>query len=352
MSFLSTVKQEVKGLSPAYFALVMATGIVSLGANMLGFPTVSEMLFWANNVVFAILLLLLLSRILFFYKRFIADLTSFKKAAGFFSLVAGTCILGVQYVQQKQSFAPASVLFWFGLGTWVLLIYAFFLMTATKSDKPSLKKGISGVWLLIVVATQSIAILGTLLTRHLPFPPEQVLFFTLSMWLLGLMLYVILITLIVYRLTFFPTTPREITPPYWVNEGAVGITALAGAFFMQHISSTTGFTGFLPFIKGISLLAWATATWWIPVIVLLEIWKYLIKKTTLKYTPKYWALVFCVGGYTVATFKLSKTLSAPYLQPIPELFIYISFAVWAIVLLGMCLGIVKAFTAGSSKSEG
>ncbi|MGM9211855.1 hypothetical protein ACTFIC_05120, partial [Campylobacter jejuni] len=67
--------------------------------------------------------------------------------------------------------------------------------------KPGLETGINGAWLLAAVATQSIAVLGTLL----PWPDATLgpaLFFCLCMFLLGCMLYLAIIPLIFYRLTF------------------------------------------------------------------------------------------------------------------------------------------------------
>jgi hypothetical protein len=49
------------------------------------------------------------------------------------------------------------------------------------------------------------------------------------MFLLGCMLYLILITLIFYPFTFVNLTTVTLTPPYWINTGAVAITTLAGA---------------------------------------------------------------------------------------------------------------------------
>jgi tellurite resistance protein TehA-like permease len=140
--------------------------------------------------------------------------------------------------------------------------------------------------------------------------------------------------------------PEDITPPYWINVGAVGITTLAGATILQHIS-TTDLADTIPFIKGISVLAWATSTWWMPIIILLEVWKYLIKKVPLTYTPQLWSPVFCLGTYTVATFKLSRVLEVPYMQAIAEVFIYAVFVVGALVGLGMCYDIIKTFARGS-----
>jgi tellurite resistance protein TehA-like permease len=88
---------------------------------------------------------------------------------------------------------------------------------------------LNGGWLLAVVATQSISVLGTLLAGHLSEYREPILYFTLCMFLLGCMLYLPLITLIFYRFTFVNVTMASLTPPYWINMGAVAITTLAGA---------------------------------------------------------------------------------------------------------------------------
>ena len=51
--------------------------------------------------------------------------------------------------------------------------------------------GLSSLWLVAVVATQSIAILATLIARELPSPSRVELdFFALSMWLWGGMFYI------------------------------------------------------------------------------------------------------------------------------------------------------------------
>ena len=43
------------------------------------------------------------------------------------------------------------------------------------------------------------------------------------------MLYIWMIALIFYRFTFLPLTPGDLTPPYWINMGAMAISTLAGA---------------------------------------------------------------------------------------------------------------------------
>src|SRR5262249_56872110 len=63
-----------------------------------------------------------------------------------------------------------------------------------------------GTWLLMTVATQAVSVLGTLLADHFPKYREALLFITLCMFLLGCMLYLMLITLIFYRFTFVKLT--------------------------------------------------------------------------------------------------------------------------------------------------
>jgi len=55
-------KSRLAELSPAYFGLVMATGIVSLGAMLMDKPTIAQGLFLLNIVQYSILCVLYLLR--------------------------------------------------------------------------------------------------------------------------------------------------------------------------------------------------------------------------------------------------------------------------------------------------
>ena len=349
MKIFPLLKAEVKGLFPAYFALVMSTGIVSIAAHLLDFPTISNILFWINNIAFIVLLAMLLSRVLFFFPSFMEDFDSHAKGAGFFTLVAAACILGVQYVLLKNMHGPAIALWFFALVIWLVLIYSFFVLITIKKEKPALDKGINGIWLVIVVATQAVSILGTMLAEQLPFPEERVLFLTLSGYLLGCMLYIILIVLIFYRLTFFPIRAEEFAPPFWINMGAVAISTLSGATLILHIEEATGLLGFIPFLKGFSLFFWVTGTWWIPIIVILGVWRHIYNKIPLFYHPQYWGMVFPLGMYTVCTWRLSQALELSYLQLIPNSFIYVALIAWFLTFFGLCVDLFKGMARLKTK---
>jgi len=106
----------------------------------------------------------------------------------------------------------AGAALWFaGIVLWALITYSVLTILTVKTVKPPLAQGISGGWLLPVVAAQSVSVLGTQLAPGFD-APEKILFFSLAMWLGGGMLYIWIISIIFYRYTFFPLLPSAHSP--------------------------------------------------------------------------------------------------------------------------------------------
>lgn len=156
----------VTDLSPAYFAIVMATGIVSLSAHMLGMKTLSSVLFGLNVAAYGTIWALNLLRIRWYGRRVLSDLMDHQRGPGFFTAVAASCILGSQFVLIARNYRVATLLWLLGICLWVLLIYTILAAFTIKENKPSLYEGITGAWLLAVVATQSVASLSALVALH------------------------------------------------------------------------------------------------------------------------------------------------------------------------------------------
>jgi tellurite resistance protein TehA-like permease len=322
-------------LFPGYFALVMATGIISIAAHLLDMQSLAWGLLALNLVMYVVLWVLLLIRLIRFFPRIKADITDHVRGPGFFTTVAGTCVFGSQLVIVAGQYEAAGVLWLVGLLLWGIIMYTFFTFVTVRENKPPLESGLNGTWLIAAVATQSVSVLGTLLANHFEPYREPLLFFTLCMFLLGCMLYLLLITLIFYRFTFFNLTTATLTPPYWINMGAVAITTLAGARLILAAPDWSLLGEILQFLKGFTLFFWAAGTWWIPLLFILGFWRHVYKRFPLVYDPQYWGMVFPLGMYTVCTFQLSKAINFQSLLLIPRWFIYIALAAWLATFVGL-----------------
>ncbi len=117
--------------------------------------------------------------------------------------------------------------------------------------------------------------------------------------------------------------------------GALAITTLAGALLIKAGSLWGLLHTLSPFLLGATLGFWATATWWIPLLLAVELWRHLRGRVPFRYGPEYWALVFPLGMYAVATFMLERVVGLTFLNRLAEFFTYAALAAWTIVFVAM-----------------
>jgi tellurite resistance protein TehA-like permease len=321
-------------LFPGYFALVMATGIIAVGAVQQGIRWLAWTLLWIDVGFYVVLWALYLARLVRYRARFLDDLTSHQRGPSYLTMVAGTDVLGAGFVLIARWRPVAFVLWFIGIALWVVLFYTVVAALTLREPKPDLASGLNGGWLVLVVGTESVGVLGALLAGGAS-RPDVLLFVAFVACMVGLLLYVVVIALVCYRWWFFRMASDQATPPYWINMGALAISTLACANIYAARQAAPTLAALGPFLGGMTVLFWAGASWWIPLLVLIGVWRHLVQRVPVRYDPQYWSLVFPLGMYGVATFRMAAALRLGFLDWAPKGFLAVALVAWALTLVGM-----------------
>lgn len=325
----------VATLFPGYFALVMATGIIAVGASQQDLSLLADLLFAVACVAFVVLAVLSVARLVRYPHRLFSDLTNHRTGFSFLTTVAALNVLagGAATIHEWWTLTWAAWLA--SLVLWVVLLYPPVLAVIIGEPKPPLGEGINGTWFLLTVATESVTVAGALLLTHRGEPNQVLEVTTLSAFTLGVVLYLIVMTLLFLRWTFVALGPDELQPPSWIAAGAVAITVLAGSNLLTARDVAPRIERLAPFIEGVVVLAWATATFWFPVMVAIGVWRHLIRRLPLRYHPAYWALVFPIGMYGAATHRMIVVTDLTVLDPVPKVALGAALAAWTAAFVGM-----------------
>lgn len=345
------VREQVRTLSPAYFAMVMATGIVAIAAHLTGMFLVGRVLAGISLIAYVFLVVMTLARIVFFPRAVFQDLIDHQVGVGFFTLVAGTAVLGSQNVILFGMYRLGAALWIASCAMLFVIVYAVFAAFTVKEKKPTLAEGIHSGWLVAVVATQAVATLGAQVMQAFPRQIDKIAFISVALWSSGGMLYIWMISLIFYRYTFFPLQPRDLKAHYWINMGAMAVSALGGAMLLRFSAGVALLQQIAPFVKGFTLFYWSTATWWFPMLVILAVWRHAYKRLPFVYDPLYWGMVFPLGMYTTCTYRLAEVTGLTFLRSIPQYFVFVALFVWLIVFAGLVHTIIARLSGKTLREE-
>jgi tellurite resistance protein TehA-like permease len=345
---LGRVDTAVQNLHPGYFAFVMATGIISTGTFLLGPSWLSRALLVVAIAGLILLFAAQTARVIRFRPDVLADLNAPDRVFGFFAIPAGLDVLGVRLALAGHPLltAIAAVL---AAAAWLVLTYgvpaSLMLVRATQS----VLGGIDGSWLLWVVATQSLALAAATLAPVWPSQAALLATAALSLWSIGLVLYLVLVSLIMLRWLTVPITPATLGPPYWILMGATAITVLVGAKNLTLQGTLPVVRASAGFVEGSSFALWAFGTWWIPLLVVLGLWRHVWRQWPLRYEPNQWSIVFPVGMYSVATLTFGMAAHLHFMEPLARFMLWAAVAAWALVAVAFSIQVGTQWRSSSSQ---
>lgn len=327
------VRDAVKGLTPGYFALIMASGIISVGLKLVGFTMLSTLLLWVAGIAYVILVLLNGWRLWSYREAVAEDFADPRRAFGFFTFVAGTNVLGARLAAADQMTMTSGLLVISGL-TWFVLGYVIpWTAVLGREERPVLITA-NGTWFIWVVASQSVAVVAATLEPHSEHLRHELAVLAVMSWSVGIFLYAAAGIFVSLRLMLYPLRPEDLTPPYFVSMGALAITVLAGARIVEMaeapmIDATRGL------IAGLAVVCWAFATWLIPVLLAAGWWRHFRRRVPLRYDATLWSVIFPLGMYAVAGIYLGHANKLPIVGYIGKYELWIALGAWLVTFVAM-----------------
>lgn len=342
---VSTTRGAVRTLNPGSFALVMATGIVSVDLREHHLVPLSTVLLWIAAICYFALIALNVWRLLAFRVAMRADFADPRRGFGFFTFVAGTDVLGARLAADGH-FSVAATLLAVGGIAWLILGYAVPWATLLGRGHQPIIEAANGTWFIWVVATQSVAVLAATLEPVTGIGRRELALLAVMCWSVGVVLYASVAVFVAARLMLNPPSPAELTPAYWVAMGATAITTVAGGRIVEMadapmVAVTRGL------VAGASVVFWAFGTWLIPPLVAAGFWRHLVHRIPLRYEAAWWSIVFPLGMYAAAGHDLGVADHLPIVTAVGQYALWPALVAWCLTFAAMVSELVRRYKPSS-----
>lgn len=326
----------VRAWPPASFSFVMAAGITSTALDRAGAGAWSLPPLAVGLAGFAVLAVVALHRLVTDSGAVLRSLAAPPQAFGYFTLVAAAGVLALRTDAADLAVLPV-VLALVALVAGAVLLYVVPAALVLRPGGREHDAGPDGGWLLWVVALQSLSLVTSGIDLGVPSAAAGISF---SLWGAGVVLYLALVALVIGRLLTAPMSASLLLPSYWILTGATAISTLA-AVRLQQVERTPDFIAVLhPAITGVAYVLWSFGTWWIPLLVVLGVWRYTTGHQPLRYELGLWSILFPLGMYSTASMALGSTTGVMAIEEVGRVGAVVTAVLWTLTILAM-LGSVR-----------
>jgi hypothetical protein len=298
----------VAAVPPASGAVVMGTGIVSIDLTVDGHETLSLALLALTALIWAGLGLLVASRVWNDRPRARLEAASPASLTG----VAATAVLGVR----------VALLGWHRVGAALLAIaFCVWLVLVPRVLRRWTTPTV-GVSFVLVVSTESLAVLAAVLAVHERLP-----------WLTVVSLAALALGLAAYLFVLSRFDLRQLLVgrgDHWVAGGALAIATLACGRAAQAAEGTGSLHGLSGGLGVASLALWVAAALWLPALIAGE-----LAAPRMFYDARRWSTVFPLGMYAASSFVVGDVEQIDWLVDFARVWIWIAFAVWLVVFAAL-----------------
>ena len=301
--------QRILGaLPPASGAVVMGTGIVSVGLSLDGRETLSRILLVITAIAWVILAVLLAARVSRDPIRVHQEARSPAGLTG----VAGTEVLGTRMTLLGWTWVGIALLI-IGLVLWLVLLWPVLANWVVPTFGGSF---------VLAVATESLAVLSATVAaaQH----ARWLAVAALVPFVLGLAFYLFVIRRFDFRQLLVGHGD------HWITGGALAIATLAIARITLAADSLHTLTGAIGTLEELTIVLWVLSIAWIPVLMIAE-----VARPRPGYDVRRWATVFPIGMYAACSGLGGSAAHASAMTDFARVLVWIALAVWLVVFVAM-----------------
>jgi tellurite resistance protein TehA-like permease len=304
----AVAEQLAAATPPASGAVVMGTGIVSIGLSIAGYETLSRLLL----AITALVWLLLAAVLAVLALRLRPVLRAGARSPAAFTGIAGTNVLGARLAMLGWD-REATALLAIGLLLWLVLVP----YVLARWRRPTV-----GVSFVLAVGTESLAVLAAALA--IAYSRSWLALGSIVCVGLGLAFYLFVASAFDLRQLLVGRGD------HWVSGGALAIATLACSRTAEASAGLHPLPAAAGSLDTAALGIWAGALLWLPPLVAAE-----LRAPRLGYDLRRWSTVFPLGMYAVCSFAVAQVQHLGGVDRFARVWTWVAFAVWALAFAAL-----------------
>ncbi len=334
----------------------MGTAVISIAAfsfqQHLPFARPLQLFFLFAAVLFFLLIAVpWVLRWLLHFEDAWRDLNHPVSSAFFPTMPISLLLLGIALEKTGESLIAESVLWvilqilWV-LGTAGILFFALFIINIffhkAEIDWESSTLG----WLIPPVSALLVPVLGSSLSQHFYGTTwgEMNLLVSLMFTGMGGLLFIFVMSVVFARYIFYALPPAHLSPTMWVGIAPTSILTIVVfklvkpvSLYFQADPQVEAALTFLSQPAGVIL--WGFAFFWFLLAIIVTFGVH--KKSELPFAISWWAFIFPVGAFTVATGVLYQAVTYPFILWVGLGAFTFLLALWVFVTWHTLLGVLR-----------